>query len=106
MSIEINGKKLHKVEMKLKPFSEGTVSYLRYPEHRIDLKIVEDNGLLEIPSLLVVELLRAQILPTDPSELVSISVDGKSMGNFQILEFIYPDSGMKEEILIHMKRTK
>ncbi len=38
--ISINGYYLHEVEMLMVPYSEGTVSYLRYPKHKIQFEMV------------------------------------------------------------------
>lgn len=91
-SASINGHKLHEVEMLLTPYSANTVSYLKYPEHRIECKIEGDELLLRTPAFLAIELYRRAILPQNPAEGVSISINGRDVGQFVVIDFRYPHS--------------
>ena len=91
-SVTINGHKLHEVEMLLTPYSENTVSYLKYPEHRMESKIEKDKLLLRIPALLSIELYRRAILPQDPAEDVSVHINERDIGRFVVIDLRYPNS--------------
>jgi len=90
--ISINGRKLHEVEMLLTPYSENTVSYLKYPEHRIESKIERDKLLLRIPAFLAIELYRRAILPQNPAEDVTVHINEREIGQFVVIDFRYPHS--------------
>ncbi len=92
--------------MKLEPYSEGTISYLKYPKHRIKFNSVENSINLEIPSFLIIELIRLQILPVNTNKSVQISVSGKNIGKYRISEFVYPNSIATEEVLIRFEKIK
>ena len=88
--VSINGYKLHEVEMLLTSYSENTVSYLKYPEHRIQSKFEGDELRLKIPAFLVLELYRRAVLPQNQVDSVSIQISGKKMGEFVVIDFRYP----------------
>ncbi len=90
--VSINDHQLHEVEMLLMPYSSNTASYLKYPEHRIEARIVGDQLLLWIPAFLALELYRRAILPQDPTQPVTIHLRGKNMGRFVIIDFRYPNT--------------
>ena len=90
-SISINEHKLHEVQMLMEQYSEGTVSYLKYPKHRIQFEIEGAESFLKIPALLALELYRRAILPQYPMKSVSIKVSGKKVGEFQVVDFRYSD---------------
>jgi len=103
--ISINGHYLHKVEMLMVPYSEGAVSYLRYPKQRIQFKIEGDKLFLKIPAFLSLELYRRWILPQDSSKSISVKISGKNVGKFLVVDFRYPDSDYKT-INIVLKREE
>lgn len=105
VNIAIDGHYLHEVKIPLVPHSEGTTSYLLYPEYRIDIIIDADKLLLTIPAFLSVELYRKAIIPQDSSKSMSIEIDGKEMGNFLVVDFRYPNSG-HEPVNIIAEREK
>jgi hypothetical protein len=88
--ISINGYYLHKIEMLLESHSEGTVSYLRYPKHRMHFKVEGDKLFLKIPAFLLLELYRRGIIPQDSSKSVSVKISGKNIGKFLVVDFRYP----------------
>lgn len=90
--VAINGYKLHDVQMLLVPYNAKTISYLSYPEHRIESKVEGDKLFLRIPVFLAVELYRRAILPQNPAQDVSIRVNKKNIGQFIVLDFRYPNS--------------
>jgi hypothetical protein len=92
VNVSINGYKLHQVEMPLISYSENTVSYLKYPEHRIKCEIEDDKLLLRIPGFLALELYRRAILPQNPSKDVSVQINEKNIGQFVVIDFRYPHS--------------
>jgi len=92
MSVAINGYKLHEVQMLLVPYSANTISYLKYPEHRIESKIEGDKLFLRMPAFLAVELYRRTILPQNSTQDVSVHVNEKDIGQFVVIDFRYPHS--------------
>jgi len=54
--ISINEHKLHEIQMLMVPYSKGTVSYLKYPKHRIQFKREANEVFLKMPSFLALEL--------------------------------------------------
>jgi hypothetical protein len=91
-NVAINGYKLHEVQMLLVPYNANTISYLKYPEHRIESKTEGDKLFLRIPAFLAVELYRRAILPQNPAQDVSIHVNEKDIGQFVVIDFRYPHS--------------
>lgn len=90
-SLSINGHKLHEVEMLLPPYNKGTVSYLRYPKHRIQYEIIDNIVTLKIPSMLTLELYRKGVLSQNQDEKIILSVSGKKIGAYFINDFRYPN---------------
>jgi len=85
----------------MEPYSEGTVSYLRYPKHRIHFKIEGNRLFLKIPAFLSLELYRRAILPQEVSKSVLVKISGKNIGKFLVVDFRYPHNnyGMVSIIL-------
>lgn len=102
-NVSVNGHKLHEVEMLLTSYSENTLSYLKYPEHRIETKLERDKLLLRIPAFLAIELYRRAILPQNPEEDVSVNIDGRDIGRFVVVDFRYPVQG-REIVSITLQR--
>ena len=90
--ISINGCYLHKVEMLMESYSEGTVSYLRYPKHRIHFEIEGNRLFLKIPAILSLELYRRAIFPQDVSKSVLVKISGRNIGKFLVVDFRYSHS--------------
>ena len=90
--VSVNAHKLHKGEMLTVPYSEGTVSYLKYPKHRIQFRIEGARLFLKIPAFLALELYRQAILPQDPTQSISVKISGKKVGEFRVSDFRYPNS--------------
>jgi len=90
-SLSINGHKLHEAEMLLLPYNKGTVSYLRYPKHRIQYEIIDNIVTLKIPSMLTLELYRKGVLSQNQDEKIILSVSGKKIGTYFINDFRYPN---------------
>ena len=89
--ISINGHKLHEISMAMLPYSEGTISFLRYPKHRIQLEQQGADFVLMMPAFLALALYHQGILPQNSAELVEISVSGKCLGVFRVAELRYPN---------------
>ena len=90
--VSVNEHELHKVEMLTVPYSEGTVSYLKYPKHRIQFRIEVARLFLKIPAFLALELYRQAILPQDPTQSISVKISGRKVGGFRVSDFRYPNS--------------
>ena len=105
--VSINGYRLHEIEMLMTPYSANTVSYLKYPEHRIESRIEGDKLLLKVPALLAVELYRRAILPQNPTEDVSVTLDERDVGRFVVIDFRYPNSlaRTREAVSITLQRV-
>ena len=91
-SLSINGHKLHEVQMLLVPFNNDSVSYLRYPKHRILYENIEDRVTLKIPSMLALELFRKGILSQDQDAKIILCGSGKKIGAYCIDDFRYPNN--------------
>ena len=90
-SISINGQKLHETQMLLVQYNDRTVSYLQYPKHRISFRVTESTVVVQIPSMLTLELFRKGILTSDNNAEVTLSISGKRIGNYSIADFRYPN---------------
>ncbi len=99
--ISINGKKLHELTMPLVPYENcNSVVLLRYPKNRISFEQSEGGVLrLTIPSNLALEMYRIGILPQDTSRIFPVSISGKSVGNYKIADFLYPNSSGHDDIV-------
>jgi len=103
IGIAINKQKLHEVQMLMVSYSKNTISSLQYPKHRISFDIdYEKNITLWLPSKLVIELYRKNIIPVDTEESVIIHISGEKIGDYYIDDLRYPQSG--DEILIKLKK--
>ena len=98
--VSINGHKLHEVQMLLIPYSKNTVSYLKYPEHRIHCKIERDELRLKIPVFLALELYRLAVLPQNQADSVSIQINEKKKGDFVVTDFHYPHGLAKDRDMV------
>ena len=98
--ISINGKKLHEIRMPVVPYENcSSVVSQSYPKQRIKYEVFDDQLKLTVPSLLALEMYRIGILPQDESLDFPVSVSGKSIGNFKVVKFLYPNSGAHDDIV-------
>ena len=88
--IAISGKMLHEVRMLMAPYQQGTISYLSYPKSRINFKVDGPKIQLSFPAMLAIELYRTGILPQNANDIFSVSISGKKLGNYRVLDFRYP----------------
>ena len=89
--------------MPLFPYSNGTISYLQYPKHRITYKVDENSVVVEIPSMLALELFRKGVLTSNKNAEITLSISGKKIGKFVIDDFRYPKNH-SDIITIKFKR--
>lgn len=88
--IAINGTMLHEVRMLMEPYQKGTVNYLSYPKSRIDFKVDGQKIQLSFPAMLAVELYRTGILPQNANDTFPVSISGKKVDHYRVLDFRYP----------------
>ena len=88
--IALNGTMLHEVRMLMEPSQKGTVSSLVYPKSRIRFTSEGREIRLWFPAMLALELYRSGTLPQDAKEEFSVSVSGKKVGNYRVIDFRYP----------------
>ncbi len=103
--VSINGYELNEIKMLLEPYSKNTVSYLKYPEHRIEANVKGDILSLKLPAFLCVELYRRAILPQNPSDRISICLDGFDIGQYVIRDFRYPHSIERESVSLTLQKV-
>jgi len=92
VGIEINGKKLHEIELYQEPYNPGTVVRLRYPKSQIRYNLEQGNEFIDVPAFLAIELYRSCILSQEQDSLVVVNENGKHIGDFFIERVIYPNS--------------
>ena len=98
--ISMNGKKLHEIMMPLVPYENcNSVASQRYPKQRIEFELYDDLLKLTVPSKLALEMYRVGILPQDESLAFPVSVSGKSIGNYKVVKFLYPNSIAHDDIV-------
>jgi hypothetical protein len=90
--IAINGTMLHEVRMLMEPYQKGTVSSLGYPKSRIRFATEGQEIRLRFPAMLALELYRSGTLPQNASEEFSVSISGKKVGNYRVIDFRYPSA--------------
>ena len=96
--ISINGIKLHKVMMPLVPYRNcNSVASLRYPKQRIKFEQNGDEVNLIVPPMLALEMYRIGILPQDEKISFPVSINGRPIGNFRIIKFLYPNADSHDE---------
>lgn len=88
--IAIKGMMLHEVRMPMEPYQKGTVSSLSYPKSRIRFVVEGAKIRLSFPAMLALELYRSGILPQDVKEEFSVTISGKKVGNYRVVDFRYP----------------
>ncbi|MBF0235590.1 MAG: hypothetical protein HQK62_09950 [Desulfamplus sp.] len=99
--ISINGRYLHELRMPLVPYKNiNSVVSLSYPKNRILFEQYGEGMLkLTIPSLLALEMYRVGLLPQDANNAFSVSISGKPIGNYKVVDFLYQDSSMHDGIV-------
>lgn len=105
VEIEINGTGLHEIGMPLEAHTPGVIATLRYSKERMRISEEGDDLLLEIPSFLLLELFRQNVLPLEKSPF-QLSLGGKSRGSFIIEDLRYPSETGGELIKIKVRKTK
>lgn len=105
--IAINGTMLHEVRMLMEPYQTGTVSSLGYPKSRIRFATEGQEIRLWFPAMLALELYRSGTLPQDAKEEFSVSISGKKVGNYRVVDFRYPGaSGIhRDDILMVLAKV-
>jgi hypothetical protein len=104
--IAINGTMLHEVRMLMEPYQKGTVSSLVYPKSRIRFTREGQEIRLWFPAMLALELYRSGTLPQNAKEEFSVSISGKKVGNYRVIDFRYPGaSGSRDDILMVLARV-
>ena len=98
--ISINGIGLHEIMMPLVPY-EGCKSSasLCYPKQRIEFETYDNMLELTVPIKLALEMYRVGILPQDERLAFPVSISGKSVGQFKVAKFLYPNTLMQEDIV-------
>jgi hypothetical protein len=98
--ISINGKKLHEIRMPVVPYENcNSIVSQSYPKQRIKFELYDDQLKLIVPSKLALEMYRVGVLPQDESLGFPVSVSGKSVGNYKVVKFLYPNSGAHDDIV-------
>lgn len=105
--IAINGTMLHEVRMLMEPYQKGTVSSLGYPKSRIRFTTEGQEIRLWFPAMLALELYRSGTLPQDAKEKFSVSISGKKVGNYRVIDFRYPGvrGGHSDDILMVLAKV-
>ena len=105
--IALNGTMLHEVRMLMEPSQKGTVSSLVYPKSRIRFTSEGREIRLWFPAMLALELYRSGTLPQDAKEEFSVSVSGKQVGNYRVIDFRYPGASgsHSDDILIVLEKV-
>ncbi len=88
----INGTMLHEVRMLMESYQKGTISSLSYPKSRILFTVEGQEIRLSFPAMLAVELYRSGILPQNVEDEFSVSISGKNVGNYRVMDFRYPNT--------------
>ena len=70
----------------------------------MEFDIKNDEITLKIPPMLTIELFREGILSKNESEIYPINVSGKKIGNYNIIDFKYPNCHSKDKIIIKLKK--
>jgi hypothetical protein len=105
--ISINGKKLHEIMMPVVPYENcNSIVSQGYPKQRIEFKFYDEVLKLTVPSLLALEMYRIGILPQDESLDFPVHVSGKSIGNYKVVKFMYPNSIAHDDIVFITMRQQ
>lgn len=70
-----------------------------YPKQRIKFELYDDQLKLIVPSKLALEMYRVGVLPQDESLDYPVHVNGKSIGNYKVVKFLYPNSSVHHDIV-------
>ena len=96
---------MHEVRMLLQQYENNTISYLRYPKHRISYDEDENTVVIRLPSMLSLELFRTGILTTDKNDQIKLGISGKSIGKYILDDLRYPNDH-SDIIILKFKRIK
>ncbi len=84
--------------MPLVPYNNcNSVASLSYPKHRIEFEQYGDEVNLTVPPMLALEMYRIGILPQGKKHSFPVSISGRSIGNFRIVKFLYPNTHSHDE---------
>ena len=98
--ISINGKKLHEIRMPVVPYENCNSMVLQsYPKQRIKFELHDELLKLTVPALLALEMYRVGVLPQDESLDFPVSVSGKSIGNYKVVKFLYPNAIAHDDVV-------
>jgi hypothetical protein len=98
--ISINGKKLHEIKMPVVPYENcNSIVSQSYPKQGIKFEFHDELLKLTVPSLLALEMYRVGVLPQDESLDYPVHVNGKSIGNYKVVKFLYPNSSVHHDIV-------
>jgi len=86
--VAINGKNLHKIQMRLKGEYKDSTAHVLYPAHRIKAKVMKNAILIQVPPLLAIA---SYHIFFRNEESISINIQNKELGEFRIKEVQYPD---------------
>ena len=70
-----------------------------YPKQCIKLEFHDDLLKLTVPSKLALEMYRVGVLPQDETLDFPVSVSGKSIGNYKVVKFLYPNTIARDDIV-------
>ncbi len=84
--------------MPLVPYRNcNSVASLRYPIQRIEFEQNGDEVNLIVPPMLALEMYRIGILPQDKKISFPVNISGRTIGNFRIINFLYPNTDSHDE---------
>jgi hypothetical protein len=87
--IAVNGRLLHEISMKLRPYSDNTSGSTLYPAHRMQVQYKPDGLHLNVPGLLAVQLYFEEIISQEKEQEITISIDGNHVGRYKIVKLLY-----------------
>ena len=104
--ISINGNKLHEIMMPCTAYDNcNSIISMLYPKNRIAIRLNDDRLKLTVPSRLALEMYRVGVLPQDDSLTFSVSISGKSIGKYKVVDFLHPNSARyNDNVFITMYR--
>ena len=105
MTVAINGHDLAEVAMPLVRTSPTTVSWLKYPAHRVRVDRAGSFVTLTLPAFLALELYRRGILPQDPEQSVSVRLGGWGEALYRVADFRYAAS-LADQVYLILQRMK
>lgn len=101
-SISINGHDLTKIRLKLNPLQDEVFSYITYPVDKFACEIREGLFYLKIPSHLMIELYKQNILPVD-NDPVTLLLDHNKTGVYKLADLVYPNTYEDSNEYVYLK---